>query len=230
VHVARTEDLTLRHVGDRSAAAIDAGGVLPDFTGVLVRDGYDGYAHLQAVHAWCAAHLLQDLPSISDADPDGPPGATAMTTTLLEANRAATQARKHGTDQHDDQTLRRIRSHYLGALARGDTDNNDHDNTPAAQARTLISRSRRFEDMILRFTTDLSTPFTNNEAERSIHPVKIQQRTSGDCWRTLQGLTNFAIIPSYLDTATKWDQHKLDVQRQLITISPWLPPAFKPAG
>jgi hypothetical protein len=26
--------------------------------GVLVRDGYAGYTHLPAVHAWCAAHLL----------------------------------------------------------------------------------------------------------------------------------------------------------------------------
>jgi hypothetical protein len=23
---------------------------------VLVRDGYAGYAHLQAAHAWCGAH------------------------------------------------------------------------------------------------------------------------------------------------------------------------------
>jgi transposase len=56
VHVACTEYLTLMHVGDRSAKTIDAGGVLGEFTGVLVRDGYAGYAHLQAVHAWCGAH------------------------------------------------------------------------------------------------------------------------------------------------------------------------------
>src|SRR5918997_3302790 len=53
VHVACTEYLTLMHVGDRSAATIDAGGVLAEFTGVLVRDGYAGYAHLKTVHAWC---------------------------------------------------------------------------------------------------------------------------------------------------------------------------------
>lgn len=46
VHVACTEYLTLMHVGGRSKADIDAGGVLPSFTGVLVRDGYAGYAHL----------------------------------------------------------------------------------------------------------------------------------------------------------------------------------------
>jgi transposase len=56
VHVACTEYLTLMHVGGRSSEDIDAGGVLPAFTGTLVRDGYAGYSHLPAVHAWCAAH------------------------------------------------------------------------------------------------------------------------------------------------------------------------------
>ncbi len=59
VHVACTEHLTLMHTGDRSAATIDAGGVLTALgTGqVLVRDGYAGYTHLTNVtHAWCGAH------------------------------------------------------------------------------------------------------------------------------------------------------------------------------
>jgi transposase len=229
VHVACTEYLTLMHVGDRCAATIDAGGVLAEFTGVLMRDGYAGYAHLKAVHAWCGAHLLRDLRSISDADPDGQLWATAMATTLLDANHAAHQAREHRADRLDEATLKQIRNHYLGALARGDTDNQNEHTTLADKARTLTARFRRFEDMILRFATDLSVPFTNNEAERSCRPVKIQQRTSGGCWRTLQGLTDFAIVQSYLDTATKWGLDKLDVLRQLFTTGAWLPPALTPA-
>lgn len=229
VHVACTEYLTLLHVGDRSADTIDGGGVLPEFTGVLVRDGYAGYYHLPAVHAWCAAHLLRDLRSISDADPDGQLWATAMATTLLEANHSACQVRASGAEKLDDETLHRIRNHYLGALARGDTDNQGEHGALADRARTLISRFRRFEDMILRFTVDLSVPFTNNEAERACRPVKIQQRTSGGCWRTLQGLTDFAVVQSYLDTATKWGLDKLDVLRRLFTTGPWLPPALTPA-
>jgi transposase len=227
VHVACTEYLTLMHVGDRSATTIDAG-VLAEFTGVLVRDGYAGYEHLKAVHAWCGAHLIRDLRSISDADPDGQLWATAMATTLLDANVAAHTARERGADRLDEMTLKQIRNHYRGALARGDTDNHDGHTTLADKARTLIARFRRFEDMILRFATNLSVPFTNNEAERSCRPVKVQQRTSGGCWRTLAGLTDFAIVQSYLDTATKRGQDKLDVLHQLFTMGAWLPPALTP--
>jgi transposase len=229
VHVACTEYLTLMHVGDRSAATIDAGGVLPEFTGVLVRDGYAGYAHLPAIHAWCGAHLLRDLRSISDADSEGQLWATAMANTLAEANRAAYEARERGATQLDEATLNQVRNHYHGALARGDTDNQGKRGKLADQARTLISRFRRFEDMILRFAVDLSVPFTNNEAERAVRPVKVAQRTSGGCWRTLQGLTDFAIVQSYLDTATKWGLDKLDALHQLFTTGAWLPPALSPA-
>jgi transposase len=229
VHVACTEYLTLMHVGDRSAASIDAGGVLAEFTGVLVRDGYAGYEHLQALHAWCGAHLLRDLRSISDADPDGQLWALAMATTLLDANRAAHQARDRGADRLNEPTLKQIRNHYRGALARGEVDNQGEYTKLADQARTLIARFRRYEDMILRFATDLSVPFTNNAAERSCRPVKVQQRTSGGAWRTLSGLTDFAIVQSYLDTAAKWGQDKLDVLRQLFTTGAWLPPALTPA-
>jgi transposase len=53
VHLACTAYLTLMHTGDRSADAIDAGGVLPGYTGIIVRDGYHaGYGHLTAaLHA-----------------------------------------------------------------------------------------------------------------------------------------------------------------------------------
>jgi transposase len=230
VHVACTEYLTLMHVGGRTKDDIDAGGVLPAFSGVLVRDGYAGYDHLtQALHAWCGAHLLRDLRSISDADPDGQLWATAMANTLIEAHHAAREARERGATALDAAVLAAVRNHYRGALARGRDDNRGQRGALATDARTLIRRFRRFEDMILRFAVDLTVPFTNNVAERAIRPVKVQQRTSGGAWRTLAGLTDFAMVQSYLDTATKWGLDKLDALRQLFTTDAWLPPALNPA-
>lgn len=229
VHVACTEYLTLMHVGGRSAEDIDAGGVLPAFTGVLVRDGYAGYAHLPAVHAWCAAHLLRDLRSVADADPERQLWATAMADTLIDAHHAAAAARARGADRLDEKVLTRILSLYHGALARGQDDNRSTRGPLADQARALIARFRRYEDMILRFATDLTVPFTNNTAERAVRPVKVQQRTSGGCWRTLQGLTDFATVRSYLDTAAKWGIDALHALEQLFTTGPWLPPALAPS-
>lgn len=229
VHVACTEYLTLMHTGDRSAKTIDNGGVLAEYTGTLVRDGYAGYTHLPAVHAWCAAHLLRDLRSVSDADPDRQQWATAMAQVLIDAHRAAAAARATGADAIEPDTLAAIRNHYLGALAHGTDENHTPNTELAAKARTLITRFHRYQDMILRFATDLTVPFTNNEAERTLRPVKIQQRTSGGCWRTVQGLADFAIVHSYLDTANKWGINKLDALRQLFTTDAWLPPALVPS-
>jgi len=112
VHIACTEFLKSAHVGDRSAATIDAGGVLPGYQGVLVRAGYAGYTHLvQAIHAWCGAHTLRDLQAVHDADPDRQLWAKAMADTLLEANTAAGAARATGLSSLDPATLATVHNH-----------------------------------------------------------------------------------------------------------------------
>jgi transposase len=152
-----------------------------------------------------------------------------MADTLLEAHHAARAARGNNAHVLDAATLAKIRNHYLGALARGSDDNQDRHGQLATEARALIRRFRRYEDMILRFATDLTVPFSNNTAERTIRPVKIQQRTCGGTWRTLTGLADFAVVHSYLDTAHKWGLDKLHALRELFTTGAWLPPALTPA-
>ncbi|MET8538213.1 IS66 family transposase [Streptomyces sp. NPDC005065] len=229
LHVASTAHLTLMHTGDRSAATIDAGDVLPHLTGVLVRDGYAGYTHLeQVLHAWCGAHLLRDLRGIHEADTEGQLWARAMADTLLEANRIAAAARQAGREELNAQELRTIRRLYAGALARSRQDNREKSTELARHARTLARRFEEHREVILRFTTDLTVPFSNNQAERDIRPVKVQQRTSGGCWRTLQGLADFAIVQSYLSTATKWGISRYDALKRLFTTGAWIPHALTP--
>lgn len=147
-----------------------------------------------------------------------------MVDTLIEAHHAARDARERGAQSLDTVTLAGIRNYYRGELSRGRDDNQGQRGALATEARPLIGRFRRFEDMILRFATDLTVPFTNNEAERAVRTVKVQQRTS-----TLAGLTDFAIVRSCLDTATKGGWGTLDVLRELFTTSAWLPPTLTPA-
>jgi len=225
LHVACNDTYTAMHTGGRTNGDIDGGGVLPDYTGIIVRDGYAGYQHyIDAVHAWCGAHTLRDLKGLHDADPAGQPGAQMMATTLVMALRDTRTARDAGAATLPADRLAYLRSAYAGAIAVMRDDNRATARTPLQQRGwSLANRFDTHRDMILAFLHDLSIPFTNNAAEREIRPVKVKQRAAG-CWRTLDGLADFAIIWSYLSTATKHGLDHLDVLVELFTTGPWLPP------
>ncbi len=230
VHLACTRYLTHLHTGDRSADAIDAGQVLPGYAGIIVRDGYIGYAHLTgALHAWCGVHLLRDLKGLYDFEPAQQKWASQMAGLLIEARDAAAAARTAGHAVLDAAILDSLLTRYRDLAAAGLTANLYRRTATARDARRLARRFRAFEDMILRFVTcpDLDI-FSNNEAERTIRPAKVQQRSSGGCWRTLEGLAEFALVQSYLSTAAKWGISKLDALRGLFTGQAWLPPSLEP--
>jgi transposase len=232
VHLACTRYLTCMHTGDRSAEAIDSGGVLPGYEGVIVRDGYAGYGHLtSALHAWCGVHLLRDLKGLYDFEPAQQQWASQMAGLLIEARDAAAAARLAGQSVLDAAVLDDLVSRYRALAAAGLAANLYRRTATAEDARRIARRFRAFEDLILRFATrpDLDI-FSNNEAERTIRPVKVQQRSSGGCWRTLEGLAEFALVQSYLSTAAKWGISKLDALRDLFNGHAWLPPGLEPTG
>jgi transposase len=232
VHLACTRYLTCMHTGDRSAQAIDSGQVLPGYQGVIVRDGYAGYGHLtDALHAWCGVHLLRDLKGLYDFEPAQQQWASQMAALLIEARDAAGAARLAGQPVLDAAVLDSIVSRYRALATAGLAASLYRRTATAKDARRLARRFLSFEDMILRFATrpDLDI-FSNNEAERTIRPVKVQQRGSGGCWRTLEGLAEFALVQSYLSTAAKWGISKLDALRDLFGGHAWLPPGLEPTG
>jgi transposase len=219
--VACTDRLTLLHAGSRSKADIDAGGVLSGFTGVLVRDGYAGYDHIDtAAHAECGAHLLRALKGVHEADPAGQEWAEAMANTLLIAKDMMTAAAAAGRSTLDEAQVGFIRSAYAGALASGREANAGH---PKSKAAKLVSRFTRDAQEILRFTTDTAIWFSNNQSERDLRPTKLQLKISAT-WRSLQGLADFATLRSYLSTASKHGEDLLEVLTALFTTGPWLPP------
>lgn len=225
LHVACDEQYTALHTGGRGAADIDAGEILDGFTGILVRDGYGGYAHLaDAVHVWCGAHTLRDLKAVHDADPGHQMGAEAMANTLLLALKATHTARQAGQEALTEVQLAEIRCRYAGAIAAMRADNAPGKTPLQQRALTLAGRFDKHRDMILAFVHDLTIPFTNNPAELEMRGAKIRQRVSG-CWRTLDGLADYAVIWSYLSTTAKHGLDHLDALTQLFTTGPWLPPA-----
>ena len=173
LQITQPEYLTVMHAGDRTKEAIDAGGVLPGYAGVIVRDGYAGYDHLaDALHAWCGAHNLRDLKDLYTADPDGQLWARSMADLLIDANATATAARSAGRGSLGDADLAHIRCWYRGAVAKGIADNQGNRTQIGKDGLRLARRFRDHEDMILRFATNLAVGFTSNRCVmRSVEDV-----------------------------------------------------------
>ena len=154
VHLACTRYLTCMHTGDRSADAIDAGGVLPGYRGVIVRDGYAGYGHLtDALHAWCGVHLLRDLKGLYDFEPGRQQWASRMAGLLIEARDVASAARQAGQSVLDTTVLDNLITRYRELAAAGLAANLYRRTATAKGARRIARRFLGFEDLILRFAT-----------------------------------------------------------------------------
>ncbi|MCY4197850.1 MAG: transposase [Rhodobacteraceae bacterium] len=73
----------------------------------------------------------------------------------------------------------------------------------------LVLRLPDNREDVLRFTRDPTVPVTNNEAERALRPLKVQQKISGS-FRSPEGARNHAVLRTVLDTARKQDWNLLE--------------------
>ncbi len=226
-HVASNELYTFLFASPtRAKSAPDEAGVLGAFRGVMVHDRlamYFGYE--QATHAICGSHILRDLASVGVGWDQG--WANNMAALLTEMNNVAHDARDIG---HICLSRRRL----AGFLSRYDriVDAGLRANPlPTNRRRDQIERDSynlaialmRLRAEATRFATDLSVPFSNNEAERSLRMAKLHKKISG-CFQSDDGARAFATIRSYLATARKHEVGALDVLAQLFRGEAWMPP------
>jgi transposase/uncharacterized coiled-coil protein SlyX len=230
VHSATTQTLSLFTVhAKRGRQAMDAAGVLPNFHGVAVHDGWAPYWHYQVTHALCGAHLLRELEAITEEPGQG--WAAGMAELLIDVKLVADQARAAGGGRVEDNARARLHARYRRLLADGQAANPPpraarRGRLRRSPAANLLARLDRHQVEVLRSLDDCRVPFDNNQAERDLRMVKLQQKISG-CWRTLAGAAAFLALRSYLSTARKHGMNPLAVLHQLFQGHPWLP---APAG
>ncbi len=225
VHSQSTEKLT-RYLAHRrrGGEAIEAAGVLPDFRGVAVHDGWSPYRNYEdALHALCNGHHLRELIAAAEAGHRWP---CAMAELLLDTKERVDDAREAGEPSLHPQALARIEAQYEAIIASGRAEH-----PPATgkktKAHNLLLRLERDREEALRFAHDFRVPFTNNQAEQDIRMVKLQQKISG-CFRTAAGAERFLAVRGYISTARKNGIEALSALGQLSAGRPWLPMASGP--
>jgi transposase len=200
--------------------AMDQAGVLPGFGGVAVHDGWAPYWRYEDVrHALCGAHLLRELEAVSEEPGQG--WAAGMAELLVDAKLMTDRARGAGAGRVDDQVRARLHARYERLLADGQVANPPPPATGRRPGRArrspagrLLARLDAHREEVLRLLDDTRVPFDNNQAERDLRMVKLQQKISG-CWRTPAGAEAFLALRSYLSTARKHGRNPLDVLGQL---------------
>jgi transposase len=155
--------------------------------------------------------------------------AAGMAELLADAKTQADRARDAGAERVDDGLRERLWARYQRLLVDGHAANpppppgrHRRGRVRRSPAANLLGRRDTRQVEVLRFLDDLRVPFDNNQAERDLRMVKLQQKISG-CWRTLPGAQAFLTVRSYISTARKQRLNPLGVLRQLFQGHPWLP-------
>jgi transposase len=208
VHVASNARLTHYAVAShRGRTAIDEINVLPRYRGTCVHDGLLAYTYYDRCrHALRGVHLLRELTYFEEVAAETKAWAGPLKELLLEMKGEVEQVAVRGEKRLAAGRLAELIASYDRLVADGLR----AEPPPEApeqvrkQARNLLLRLERRKEEVLRFLSDPTVPFdnNNNQAERDLRMVKLQQKVSG-CFRTEDGARRFCRIRGYVSTAYK---------------------------
>lgn len=213
----------------RGRAATDALAILPHFTGTAVHDNLANYHHYPCRHGLCNVHHLRDLNGLLETTPH--PWQTRFKILLLGAKQAVAQARAAGLTALPPRKLAQIERLYdqLVQMAL-----QAHAPPPAGwpqgargrprkpKARNLAERFAAHKAAVLAFVYDFNVPFDNNQAERDLRMLKVQQKIAG-CFRSAQGAADFCTLRSYTSTIRKQGLSVWQALGSLFTNTPLRP-------
>jgi len=189
----------------RGTGAMESGGVIPLFKGILCHDHWKPYYAYSCIHSLCNAHHLRELERAFEQD--NQEWARNMRDLLLKINRAVDRAGGKLSAEESKEFLKV----YRKIIQEGEEEcpapirpegEKKRGRLKRSKARNLLERLIKFEEDVLRFMDNEIVPFSNNQGERDLRMVKVHQKIAG-CFRSSDGSRFFCRIRSYISTCSK---------------------------
>lgn len=230
LHSASTAQATYYDIHrKRGSEAIDDIGILPDFLGRAIHDFWKPYFGYDCLHGLCNAHHLRELIFVHEQHQQD--WADRMIECLLDIKEAVDQV-KESTDHLAADQIQAFEACYQQILDEGYAQNplsplprnakKRRGRRKKTKARNLLERLDDHRAEALAFMYDFNVPFDNNQAERDLRMMKVQQKISG-MFRTEEGAKAFCRIRSYISTARKNAVSAMDALTRLFTGDPFVP-------
>lgn len=218
IHTRSTGTLTWLFAHKRRGGA-EVMADLKEFGATLVSDFWSSYLKLNCAHQFCVAHLCRELQGAFEGT--GQSWALDLKEHLLDCNEACRRARARKAGKLWDA---RRRAALFDALVQEGLSQTPlpSKGKSKGKVRNLLERLWGYRDQVLGFLFDLSLPFTNNEAERSVRMPKVKAKVSGG-FRTSQGVVVFCRLRSYTQTCAKQGMNVLQCIRSLFSGQPIMP-------
>lgn len=230
LHVTCTRLLTYYEVHKkRGKEAMDAIGILPNFTGRAIHDGLKAYfQYPQLQHGLCNEQHSRELDFLEERHPQK--WVIEMSDLIMEIKAAVDRAKEKAKTKLSPKTLAGFPARYDALLKQGFKKNPPpkvegpvkRGRPKQSIAKNLLDRLLDHKEAVLAFMYDFNVPFDNNQAERDIRMMKVKQKISG-CFRSDHGTENFCAIRGYISTARKNNQPVLDVLHAAFESHPYIP-------
>jgi len=229
LHTVSTRLLTWYYAHKRRGrVAMDAAGILGDYRGRAVHDGWKSYFDYGCDHALCNGHLLRELTFLREEQSQK--WAKAMIEHLLAIKKAVATASAAGLTALPSADQERFLKDYERIVQAGYAQNplatplgpKRRGRRKQSKARNLLDRFRDHPDSVLAFMRDFAVPFDNNQSERDLRMMKLRQKISGT-FRSFPALVNFCRIRGYVSTARKNGLNALDALQRVFLANPFVP-------
>jgi len=230
IHGASTAHLTLFHLHKRRGKeAMNAMGILPTYTGIVMSDHWSAYKHYtNSQHSFCNAHHIRELQGISDNEKVQ--WSKDMYALLIRANNAVIKAKANAQTALSSITITLLTHQYdkITNAALGYYPNpplapiKQRGRIKQSKGKNLLDRFKQHKRETLRFLNDFTVPFTNNQAERDLRMIKVKEKISGTI-ASKRGGEYFARIRGYISTVKKQGKNILEELFNALNGKPFLP-------